>query len=223
MDKNKIIEKWNKSYSFDQEGLYNSFFVRLIFNKGHRYIASRGKNMHGTVLDVGSGVGYHLKFENLKSRKYICLDSNSSMLARIKNNKVKKINASCDKIPLKNKSINLIIASHILEHLSNLAKCLGEIERVLKDNGTLLVVLPCDPGYFWRFLTYFSPSRKRLKKSGLDYKIVMKHEHVNSFKQCVDKLKDHFTIQEEIFYPFGVKSYNFNIICGLKLQKKKND
>lgn len=218
----EMISRWNTHYSGDQENLYKNVFIRKLFDLGHHYIAQQGKNIQGTVLDIGSGMGYHLQFEQISAkRKYICLDKDKTMLDRILQPNVKKIIGTCSDIPLKDHSVDEVIASHILEHLPKLDKDLQEIKRVLKKDGKLIVVLPCDPGFLWKTLTYITPSRWRLKKLGLDYDVVMRHEHVNTFEKCLSSLKKDFTITDETYYPFAFKNYNANIFCGLTLIPKE--
>ena len=213
---NSSIKKWESVYFKDQEDLYRNFYIRLIFDAGHRFISREGGNIMGKVLDLGAGVGYHLNFEKIsKKRKYICLDSDSKKLQRIKNENVIKLCASCEKIPLKANSVDLVIASHILEHIDKLERCLSEIKRVLKKKGILIVVLPCDPGLLWRMLALFSPSRRRLKRLGISYDEVMKHEHVNSVKYCIKNLNNEFKPVKEKFFPFIIHSTNLNIWAGL--------
>ena len=223
MKNNKeIIKLWKKHYSSDQDNLYKNFFIRTLFDLGHKYIASQGKNINGKILDVGSGMGYHLKFEKLSNKRtYICLDKDPTMIDKIQTPGVKKMVGSSSKILLKDNSIDLIIASHVLEHLPHLRSDLKELKRILKKNGKLIVVLPCDPGKLWRVLTFITPSRWRLRRLGIDYDIVMKHEHVNTFETCMRELREVFTVDQEKYYPFLIKKYNFNILCCLTLSPKQ--
>jgi len=216
----KTIDLWKENYAHDQENLYKNKLIQTLFDLGHRYIARQGESITGTILDIGSGMGYHLKFEKISNeRKYICLDNDPKMLQKIRNKKVEKIVGNCSNIPLKDKSVDLVIASHILEHLPTLKNDLSEIRRVLKDDGRLIVVLPCDPGFLWNTATHMSPSRRRLKKIGIDYDEVMKHEHVNTFEKCVSELEGSFKIQDRQYYPFLIQNHNFNLICGFTFTK----
>jgi SAM-dependent methyltransferase len=215
------IDLWKKSYSSDQENLYKNFIIRSLFDLGHKYIVKKDKDIDGTILDIGSGMGYHLKFETLSERrKYICLDSDGTMLDRIKTPGVKKIAGSCSNIPLKTESLDVIIASHIVEHLPDLAGDLQELFRVLKPRGKLIVVLPCDPGLLWRLSSYITPSRRRLKRIGIDYDEVMRHEHVNPFKKCKTELQRLFIFEDEVYYPFLVPSFHLNLLCCLTGRKR---
>lgn len=221
MKKSEQIKLWKTHYSNDQENLYKNFFIRLLFDLGHKYIAERGKKINGNILDVGSGMGYHLKFEQTSAkRKYICLDNDPAMLKRIKGKYVTTLVGTCSLIPLPDKSIDVIIASHILEHLPKLSSDLKELKRVLKDDGTLIVVLPCDPGLLWKTLTYITPSRWRLKKLGIDYDVVMNHEHVNSFNKCTSAIKKEFSLSNEKYFPFFIRNFNLNVLYGSTYTKK---
>ena len=161
-------------------------------------------------------MGYHLKFENItKDRRYICLDSDPQMLKKISHPFVKTLVGTCGSIPLKDHTVDLIIASHILEHLPNLKNDLREIKRVLKKNGKVIIVLPADPGFLWNLLTYFSPSRSRLKKIGVEYDVVMRHEHVNTFSKCMTIIKKEFKILDESYYPFYIKNFHANLFVSL--------
>lgn len=221
MKKSEQIKLWKKLYSSDQENLYKNFFVRLLFDFGHSYIAKQGRHKKGVILDVGSGMGYHLKFEKVSNdRKYICLDRDPSMLSKIKYKNVSTMIGTCSEISLKDKSVDVVIASHIFEHLPNLRSDLNEIDRVLKDDGLLIVVLPCDPGFLWRILTFMTPSRWRLKKHGIDYDLVMKHEHVNTFSKCRKILRQKFVTTNETFFPFFIQNHNLNVLAGMTFTKK---
>lgn len=222
MDTKNDAEIWMSLVPEDQERLYKNPFVSFLFDLGHKYISRRSNSTEGTTLEIGCGVGYHIKFEDLRNtRKYIALDKNKGMLDRIHYKEVQKILGTAEKIPLPNKSVDCLIASHILEHINELDKALKEINRVLKDEGIALVVLPCDPGFLWDTATLFTPSRKRLAKLKLDYEKIMRIEHVNTFLDCVQKISEKFEISDITYFPFLIKNKNFNLIAGLTLKKKK--
>lgn len=216
-----MFKKYKEYYADDQTELYKSWIVRLIFDLGHRYILDHSKNNPGVFLDLGSGSGYHLNFEEISAKKkYICLDIDKKLLEKITNKLVVKITAGCQKIPLAENSVDVVIASHVLEHLENLNLCLKEIKRVLRNSGQLLVVLPCDPGWLWNLASRLTPSRQRLKKKGFDYDVIMKNEHINSFQFCIEQLEKFFVVKDKKFFPFLIPEPNFNFLCGLELRLK---
>lgn len=54
--------------------------------------------------------------------------------------------AKLDKLPYETNCVDIILASHVLEHLSNLPEVLEEIYRVLKPGGILAAWIP----YGWK-------------------------------------------------------------------------
>lgn len=91
-------------------------------------------NLEGKeVLDVGAG--RHPISEGLKTKKTLCLDG------------VKDYNPDicCDiekGIPLKDNSIDVIIAGEFLEHIHNPFKLLREFSRVLRKKGEAVISVP---------------------------------------------------------------------------------
>lgn len=211
--------RWKATQASDQEGLYSSFFVRLLFDPGHRWLAGQAAGVNGPIVDVGCGMGYLLRFMNdSRLTSYVCMDEDITMLQRI-DRPVRKVSAAGGGMPFCTGSVAAIIASHVLEHVHDLDSCLAEFERVLHDRGRLFVVLPCDPGFMWQVLTRVSPSRRRLKRLGVDYDAVMKEEHVNTFTKCRDALCGTFRLHEEVYYPLRIPTYHANVVCGLSLSK----
>ena len=221
MKNNGDIKKWKRLVPDDQEKLYQNPIVRFLFKLGHRYISKRSNQIEGRVLEIGSGIGYHIKFENLTDkRKYVALDKNKGMLDKIPYDNVQKVLGLAEKVPFPDKTFDCVIASHILEHVNDLTSSIKEIDRVLKDTGTAFVVSPCDPGFLWNTATLFTPSRRRLAKIGLNYNKIMRTEHVNTFSECVKKLGERFEIVNISYFPFILKNSNLNLIAGLTLKKR---
>lgn len=52
------------------------------------------------------------------------------------------LDLSCDALPFDTDSVDLIFSYHTLEHVDNLLFALGEIHRVLRHEGRLLIGLP---------------------------------------------------------------------------------
>lgn len=218
---NDQLSKWAVYYSEYQDKFYKSPFIKLLFDPGHKFIANKVSQSNGVLLDIGSGIGYQANFDDFSSiEKYICLDINEGMLNKISYPNVTKVLADCKNMPFEDNSIDIIVASHVLEHISPLQDCISEIKRVLKPDGKLIVVLPCDPGYLWRTLTKITPSRWMFKKLGLDYDFILSKEHVNTIEYCLNSLYSEFNVLEKKYSPFNYDSYNINILCNLVLENK---
>jgi SAM-dependent methyltransferase len=58
-------------------------------------------------------------------------------------------------IPLESESVDLVICSHVLEHVQEDRKAMSELRRVLRPGGTALIMFPVD---YSRPVTYEDPS-----------------------------------------------------------------
>lgn len=96
------------------------------------------------ILDLGCGDGRDiLTYEKLEAKEIYGIDSSTFMISEAK--KIVKapknlVVGSMDSLPFKNKFFDLIIARFSIHYLSNLDKMYSEINRVLKNKGTFIVV-----------------------------------------------------------------------------------
>ncbi len=93
------------------------------------------------LLDCGCGVGrFTIPLSTLFMKTY-GVDYDASMLdiACKKNSNVYWINSDVSNIPLENYSVDVILASMLIEHLDSLDLFLNEAHRLLKEKGILLL------------------------------------------------------------------------------------
>ena len=100
-----------------------------------------------SFLDIGCGEGYMKYFfdeeegswngvECWKERAEVCTKLGYS---------VTDIDINTTPLPYKNESMDVVIASHVIEHLSNIEFSLKEMDRVLKEGGIILIATPTKP------------------------------------------------------------------------------
>lgn len=111
----------------------------------------RGIREPGTkvLLDCGCGTGRFTVPLSVFFREAYGVDRDGSMLevAREKDSGVRWIQADVLDIPMEDRSVDVILASMLLEHLgSKLDRFLYEVSRLLKEDGVLLIrtMLPGD-------------------------------------------------------------------------------
>ena len=105
----------------------------------------------GKVLDSGGGDGkrYRHLFE---TKEYISVDIDAQTSPDIV--------ASCESLPFSNDTFDTILSSQMLEHVTDVDKCLSEIYRVLKPEGKFILTVPmtnelhAEPSDYWRFTSY---------------------------------------------------------------------
>lgn len=105
-----------------------------------------GKN----ILDLGCGKGvwgYLIRaVRSLEGSRLIGVDIDKNYLKFCKEHKVydKLINSDITSIPLKNKSIDFLICSEVIEHLTkkNGLKFLSEVDRLMQRGGRAIITTP---------------------------------------------------------------------------------
>jgi ubiquinone/menaquinone biosynthesis C-methylase UbiE len=99
-----------------------------------------------SVVDVGCGRGsYHMPLVQRGTRVILALDTSPGMVstaqqqARAHGLPVVAIEASAERIPVRDASYHLGMANHVLFHIADVAAALRELRRVLKDRGRTVV------------------------------------------------------------------------------------
>lgn len=100
------------------------------------------------VLDIASGSGYGTNKLAKHAKKIYGVDINKDAIKYSKNNYQTKntefIQGSATKIPLKDKTVDIVISFETIEHIEDYSKFMQEIKRVLKDDGILVLSTPND-------------------------------------------------------------------------------
>jgi len=103
-----------------------------------------------------------------------------------------------------------VFAGHVLEHIYYPHLALKEWVRVLKDKGTLSILIPTDPGVAWRFSRNLGP-RKNAMARNITYDYVMAREHVNPCNNLIAFLKHYFPEHQDQWWPFSIPSIDINL------------
>lgn len=157
-----------------------------------------------TVLDIGAG--YCDFINNIKAARKIALDINPDV-KQFCEPEVTFLHASVlDDFPLESSSVDVVFASNLFEHLSNveLDRVITTIKRVLKEGGRLILI---QPNYYYAYREYWD-----------DYTHVKAFSH-NSLADFLRSKKFKTIKVEKRFLPFSMKSKlpKSNFITGLYL------
>jgi SAM-dependent methyltransferase len=95
------------------------------------------------ALEVGCGTGANLSTLGSTGLYGIGLDRSTYALTLVKNKEdLPLLAGDLNNLPFKTKSVGLIIAMDILEHLDDDTRGINESYRVLKENGLLILTVP---------------------------------------------------------------------------------
>lgn len=154
----------------------------------HRRIASR---QGGPVLELGAGTLNHLRFEeNLAAYDVVEpfreLYEGRSELARVRN-----VFETVVDVPAE-RQYRRIVSIAVLEHLPDLPGDLARSVLLLEDGGVFQAGIPSEGGLLWWCGWRFSTGLSYYLRTGLDYGVVMRHEHLNDAREIETAVRHFF-------------------------------
>ena len=141
----KNLLKDSKAY-YEDNDYYEIFSIA---EDGENKVSNYLKNIckDKIVLDAGCGTGKFLNVLEEGSQKYIGIDLSEKQLdkAKIKSKKATSefICSNLSNINLESNKVDLIVCSWVLGTIIDLDernKCISELKRLLKSNGTIILI-----------------------------------------------------------------------------------
>jgi ubiquinone/menaquinone biosynthesis C-methylase UbiE len=212
-------------------------FMKLWHEKLPRYSAIEKFN-HGWVvkhapaefhrtLEIGAGLGEHLKFEHLtaaQEAEYWALELRSNMAAEIKNRfpQVRTVVGNCqDELSFPANYFDRIVAVHVLEHLPDLPSAIREVYRLCdKDRGVFQIVIPCEGSLAYGFCRRISAQRIFEKRYKQSYRWFIEREHINLPWEILQEIEPYFSIEERTYFPIPVPFVFCNLCIAMNLRPK---
>lgn len=189
----------------------------------HEY-AARTAGPGLKTLEIGAGLGEHLRYEPEADRNYYALELRQELADGLRSSfpAIQTIVGNCqERIDVPDDFFDRVLAIHVLEHLDDLPRALDEVVRVLRPGGSFSVVIPCEGGLGYHIGRSFSSKRIFEKRYGLDYEWMISYEHVNRAGEIMHELDVRFQSLHRQFYPLRVPSINFNLVAGLTLTPRR--
>jgi hypothetical protein len=159
----------------------------------HRKIAEDvRRNAEKSTLEIGAGTLNHLPYEPVSSRYDIVepfesLYRSSPNLSRIGHifNDILEISADS--------KYDRIVSIAAFEHICNLPEVVAKTGLLLNDGGCLRIGIPSEGTILWKLGYTLTTGIEFRRRYGLDYNILMKHEHVNTAKEIEEVLRYFFS------------------------------
>lgn len=189
----------------------------------HRYPLRSHKSTLCNTLEIGSGLGEHIAYEDLTQQNYVAVDIRENMVQKTKERfpGCTALLSDCqDGVPFADDTFDRAIAVHVLEHIPNLPAALRNIARVLKPTGEFSVVIPCDPGTLYSFARKISTQRLFRKRYNDDFGWLIASEHINTPKEIFDEIDKVFQVSHRSYFPSVFPVKDFNLAIGITLRKK---
>lgn len=131
----------NKNYHRDicyqaSERHFANIFQRRI-NLVGKYSSKAGK-----VLEIGSSTGVMLSLFQKLGWEVLGIEVSRASASKSQEKGIATIVDYFEKVRLLNQSFDLVILNHTLEHLTSPIEVLQKVNRLLKENGLLLIDVP---------------------------------------------------------------------------------
>lgn len=209
----------NRFSSIYDNSNYSSSLQRKVMHSSHRLLEKNFDSQlnFARVIEVGAGTGEHLSFVRHRFDEYVLTDLDSETLevakAKHADNPRGKLRFEVQTgggLGYPDNTFDRLIATHVLEHISQPHLVLNEWARVIKPGGVLSILIPTDPGFAWRLGRHLGPRRNAIAQ-GIAYDYVMAREHVNSCTNLVALLRHYFLNSKEAWWPFLIPSVDLNL------------
>lgn len=210
--------EFHYSESYDEMN-YGRSLAGAVMTRGHVEL-ERGHGpaeLFPRVIEVGAETGQHVRHVRHRFDSYVLTDSSAAVLEIARRNTPSAVRdrvrfevQDATRLTYPDASFDRLIACHVLEHLRDPVAALREWSRVVRADGVLSFLLPCDPGLAWRIGRCLGP-RHAARARGIEYDYVLATEHVNSIFSLTTFLRYHFDVIEECWFPFRIPYADVNL------------
>jgi ubiquinone/menaquinone biosynthesis C-methylase UbiE len=205
------LQRYPQRFSFVTE-----FNVRFLSRLPRRSKAE-------TVLEIGPGWESTVRELLRPDDTYYCCDDDARVCAELRR-KLPEPWVLCGDvqqlIPMVDASVDRVVALHVLEHLPDLPAALAEIRRVLKPEGCLDVVIPCEGSLLYSVGRELSSARLFRKRFGKGFRAIMRAEHVNRASEIVRALVQGWSFSHHDYFPFpqATLGVRWNLLAGFRVR-----
>ncbi len=150
------------------------------------------------TLEIGAGSLNHLQYEP-SSKHYEIVEPFTELYRGSKYlSRIESIYADLSEI--QDGSYDRIISIAVFEHLCNLPSVVARCGTLLALNGQLRVAIPSEGTLLWGLGWRLTTGIEFKLRHGLDYGVLMKHEHVNTASEIAGVLRWFFkSIRQSVF------------------------
>lgn len=166
----------------------------------HRKVAKDSSSRKST-LEVGAGNLNHLKYENVgvydivEPFKELYADSEERVKIRYCWDDIS------DALPIL--SYDRIISIATLEHVDNLLDVVARMSHLLSSCGVVRIAIPNEGSWLWTLGWKLTTGLEFRLRHGLDYGILMRHEHLNTADEIEEMLRYYFPYVSVKYFGFG--------------------
>jgi len=166
----------------------------------HRAIAADASEANpGSTLEIGAGTLNQLAYEPYTSPYDIVEPFDALFRSRAGLNRVRNVYADVSQVP-KAERYERITSIATFEHLTDLPGMVGACAQLLAPGGKLRVAIPNEGHWPWTLAWRIGTGLEFRMRYGLDYGVMMRHEHLNTADEIASEVRAAFgSVQERCF------------------------
>ena len=219
-EKNIREKKFHNKLQSKEAGRFENIFYKAIYNLNQdflKYLEIKAKGSE--ILDYGCGIGSSAeKVIQFDPKKITAIDISEVSINKAKSKaRELKIDVeykvdNCEKTKFKDNTFDIVYGTGILHHLQ-IDKCLDEIHRLLKNDGTLVFVEPLGTNPLINLYRKFTPNSRSEDEHPLmkrDFEYIE-----NKFGATKIKYYGFLTLIFFPFYKYPGKSIFFKFLANL--------
>ena len=165
----------------------------------HRQVAADGGQ--GATLELGAGTLNQLAFEPAADAYDIVEPFEELFRDSPLKRRVREVFADVSDVPA-GRVYDRITSVAALEHICDLPVVLARSARLLAPEGCLRAAIPSEGGFLWKLGWMATTGLEFRLRHGIDYGLMMAHEHVNDALEIE-------TLLRALFEDVQVKSFGF--------------
>jgi hypothetical protein len=163
----------------------------------HRTVAADAKESNpGATLEIGAGTLNQLRYEPNTAPYDIVEPFEALYRDRPELQRVRHVYADVAHVPVTERYAR-ITSIATFEHLVDLTGTLRWCARLLSPNGKLRVAIPNEGHWPWSLAWRIGTGLEFRIRYGLDYGVLMRHEHLNTAAEIAAELRSTFRFVEE--------------------------
>jgi len=182
----------------------------------HRTVASRALALgQHTLLEVGAGTLNHVPYEKAVSgydivEPFTVLYEGSPLRTRLR-----RVFSDLGELSAEAASYDRILSIAVLEHVTDLPQVIGDCRRLLRPGGLFQAAIPSEGALAWYLAWRFGTGIPFRLRHGLDYRVVMQHEHLNTAREIESAIASAFRVTlRRRFPPLGFHGSFYTYIEG---------
>ncbi len=174
-----------------QGGVANRI-ARFLESWMHRQVAATAPKTPHTILELGAGSLNHLPWERGYQRYDVVEPFRALHASSPHRALVHQIYADLSEVP-PDQRYDRIISTAVLEHLTDLPAQLACAALHLKEGGVFCAGIPSEGAWLWRMAWQYGTGPAFRRRTGLDYAVLMHHEHVNTAQEIEACIRHFFS------------------------------